>query len=191
MNDADLLTAIREQRTTVPMTVPVEQVIRRGRAVRTRRRIPAVAAAVAVLATAVAAVTALLPSSHPGSHQPGIQLAAWTVAKHADGTVEVTIRQLRDPAGLQRTLRADGVPASVIFGNQPNAQPNPCQSYGHPELLPTVITPSAAPGRPHGQAIVMAIHPSALPGSAGVQIITSQARVGVHLVTVSQGCTGS
>jgi hypothetical protein len=190
MNDDELLTAVREQRTKVPMTVPVEQVISRGHAVRARRRIPAVASALAVVAAAVFAVTALLPG-HRASPQPGIQLAAWTVVKHADGTVYVTIRQLRNPAGLQSKLRADGVPASVVFGDQPNVQPNPCQSYGHPELLQKIITPSTTPGQPSGHAIVMAIHPSALPSAAGVQIITSQARVGVHLVTASQGCTGS
>jgi hypothetical protein len=36
----------------------------------------------------------------------------------------------------------------------------------------------------------MVIHPSALSSAAGVQIITNQTRVGVHLVTASQGCTG-
>jgi hypothetical protein len=190
MNDDELLTMVREQRTKVPMTVPVEQVIRRGHALRARRRIPGLAGALAVVAAAVFAVTVLLPGHH-ASHQPGFQLAAWTVVKHADGTVSVTIRELRDPAGLQRRLRADGVPASVIFGDQPNVQPNPCQSYGHPDLLQRVITPSTAPGQPQGNVIVMTIHPSALPSGAGVQIITSQARVGIHLVVASQGCTGS
>lgn len=190
MNDDELLTAVREQRAKVPMTIPVEQVISRGRVIRARRQIPGLAAALAVAAAGVLAVMALLPG-HPSSQRPGIQLAAWTVVKHADGTVYVTIRQLRDPAGLQRELRADGVPASVIFGSNPNVQPNPCQSYGHPPLLNKVITPATAPGQPRGHAIVMAIHPSALPSSAGVQIITSQARIGVHLVTASQGCTGS
>jgi hypothetical protein len=191
MNDNELLTAVREQRNKVPMTTPVEQVISRGRTLRARRRIPGLAGALAIAAAAVFAVTALLPSSDSTSHPPGIQLAAWTVVKHADGTVHVTIRELRDPAGLQRRLRADGVPASVIFGNQPNVHPNPCQSYGHPELLPKVLTLSGALGQPRGHAIVVAIHPSALPKGAGVQIIISQADVGVHLVTASQGCTGS
>ena len=187
MKDDELLTVVREQRAKITMTVPVEQIIRRGRAVRARRQV----SGLAMLAAAVVAITALLLSSSPPSgHKLGIQLAAWTVVKHADGTVGVTIRELRDPAGLQRKLRADGVPASVIFGDQPNVQSNGCQSYGHPELLSKVVTPSTAPGQPQGDAIVMVINPSALPSSAGVQIITDQTRVGVHLVTASQGCTG-
>jgi hypothetical protein len=187
MNDDELLTVVREQRAKVAMTVPVEQIIRRGRAVRSRRRV----SGLAMLAAAVFAVTALLlSSSQPFSHRLGIQLAAWTVVKQADGTVDVTIRELRDPGGLQHKLRADGVPASVIFGDQPNVQSNPCQSYGHPDLLSNVVTFSTTPGQPQGDAIAMVIHPSALSSAAGVQIITNQTRVGVHLVTASQGCTG-
>jgi hypothetical protein len=183
MNDDELLTRVREQRTSIAMTVPVEQVIRRGGVVRARRR----ASGLASLAAAMFAAIALLPSSHPS--RQGIQLAAWTVVKHTDGTVRVTIRELRDPAGLQSKLRADGVPVSVIFGDQPNVQSNQCQSYGHPELLSNVITPSTAPGQPQGVAIVMVIHPTGLPKAAGVQIITNQTHVGVHLVTASRGCT--
>jgi len=150
MND-ELIMAVREQRNKVHMNTPVEHIISRGRAVRARRRIPGMAGALAVAAVAAFGVTALLPASHQPGHRPGAQLAAWTVAKQADGTVYVTIRELRDPAGLQSKLRADGIPASVIFGVPPNAQPNPCQSYGGgPELLQKVFTLLAPPGRPQG-----------------------------------------
>ena len=113
------------------------------------------------------------------------------MVEQSDGTVNVTIHELRDPAGLQRKLRADGVPANVIFGDPANVQSSACQSYGDPELLSKVVTPSAAPGQPRGHAVVMAIHPSALPSGAGVQIITNLSRVGIHLVLTSQECTGS
>ena len=126
MNDDELITAVREQRNKVPMTTPVEQIINRGHAVRARRRIPGLAGVLAVVAAAAFAVIALLPASHPASHQPGAKLAAWTVVKQADGTVSVTIRELRDPAGLQSRLRADGVPASVNFSGQRNLS---CQRY--------------------------------------------------------------
>jgi hypothetical protein len=66
MNDNELLTAVREQRNQIPMTVPVEQVISRGRQVRARRRSSALAAALAVTAAAVVAVTSLLPSPQAG-----------------------------------------------------------------------------------------------------------------------------
>ena len=127
MNDDELITAVKESVTDVHMTIPAEQIVSRSRAIRARRRIPGLAAGMAVVAAAVLAVTALLPG-HSATVQPGIHLTAWTVVKHADGTVYVRINQLRDPAGLQRKLRADGVPASVTFIGQQNPA---CQPYSH------------------------------------------------------------
>ena len=190
MNDDELATAVKASLTGVHMTIPAEQIISRSRAIRNRHRIPGLAAGMAVVAAAVLAATALLPG-HSATVQPGIHLTAWTVVKHADGTVYVRINQLRDPGGLQRKLRADGVPASVVFGNPMNVQQNPCHWYhGNASgVLPKVV-PSIAPGPGHA---ILAIDPSALPAGAGVQIITttSLSRIGVRLVATSQGCTGS
>jgi hypothetical protein len=182
MNDDELLAQIREQRATIPMTVPLERIIRRGRIVRARRRIPAVA----ILAAAAVGAIVLQPSGHPAG--PGIQLADWTVVKQTDGTVEVTIRELHNPNGLQRALRDDGVRASIIFEDS-QGQPNPCESYGHPGFLQKVVT-LTAPEQPKQNAIAMTIQPAALPSATGIQIITSQANVGVHLVAASRACTG-
>jgi len=190
MTDHDLITAVRDSFTGVHSDTPVEQIVRRSRAVRARRRVPALTAAVAVAAAVGLAVTGLLPG-HPATVQPGIHLSAWTVVRHADGTVYIRINQLRDPAGLQRKLRADGVPASVVFGNPLDVQQKPCQWYhgNAAGLLPKVV-PSIAPGPAHA---ILAIRPSALPAGAGVQIITPAdlSRIGVRLVSTSQGCTGS
>ncbi len=187
MNDSELISAVQEQRNKVPMTTPVQQIINRGRAVRARRRIPGLAGALAVVAAAAFAVSALLPASHPASHHPGRQLAAWTVVRQADGTVSVTIREMRDPAGLQSRLRADGVPASVSFFGQLNRS---CQRYtAGIALLNRVFTV-----RPAGRFPVMVIHPSALPGGAGVAInppAQPAIRVAVGLVHVSPQCTDS
>jgi len=188
MNDDQLITAVKESVTGVHMHVPTEQIVSRSRAVRARRRIPGLAAAVAVVAGAAVAVTALLPASHQASHQPSVQLAAWTVAKEADGTVSVTIRELHDPAGLQRTLRADGVPASVTFFGQ---LPRTCQRYpAGTALINRVFTTRHA-----GRFPVMVIHPSALPGGAGVEISPPAQQpiisVAIGLVRASPQCTGS
>jgi hypothetical protein len=196
MNDNELITALREQRGKVPMDTPVEQIISRGRAVRARRRIPRVAAALGAAATVAFAVSVALPAGHPAS-EPGAQLAAWIVARQADGSIQVTIRELRDPAGLQRTLRADGVPASVTFTDQQNPA---CQGYPgggsqsqRRHLLSSVAAPAA--GRD-----AMVIHPSALPSGAGLQIYTlfqnypgprGSFQVAVGLVQASPQCTGS
>ena len=196
MNDNELITALREQRGKVPMDTPVEQIIRRGRAVRARRRVPGAAGALGVAAAAAFAVSMVLPASHPAS-EPGAQLAAWTVARQTDGSIQVTIRELRDPAGLQRTLRADGVPASVTFTGQQNPA---CQGYPgggsqsqRRHLLSSVVTGPA--GRD-----AMVIHPSALPSGGGLQIYTlfqnypgphGSFQVAVGLVQASPECTGS
>ena len=196
MNDDELITMLREQRDKVPMNTPVEQIISRGRVVRARRRVPVVAGALGAAAAVAFAVTAALPASHPASG-PGAQLAAWTVAKQADGSIRVTIRELRDPAGLQHTLRADGVPASVTFTGQRDPV---CQGYPgggsqsqRRHLLSSVATP--AEGRN-----AMVIHPSALPSGAGLQIDAlfqhypgprGSFQVGVGLVQASPQCTGS
>jgi hypothetical protein len=220
MNDDELLTAVREQRTKVPMTVSVEQVISRGRALRARRRfVPGAAGALAAMAGAAVAVTALVPASH----QPTARLAAWTVTELTHGNISVTIRELKDPAGLQRQLRKDGVPASVSFVPQQNPA---CKAYpggtsGHfatPLLIRVFPVPygglprnelggkaqSVPVSRPaHGSnnlnlqhSVAIVIHPAALPGNVGVQIAVSQgggtsAVVLPIVVYASPACTGS
>ena len=194
MNDHELITTVRDSFADVHSATPVGRVVSRSRTVRARRRTPAVAAGAAAAAAAIAlAVSAALPASHPDGHPAAAQLAAWTVARQADGSIHVTIRELRDPAGLQRTLRADGVPANVTFGGQPNPV---CQGYPFDgtrsqrvQLLNSVVTAPAA-----GQD-VMVIHPAALPSGAGLEISAVFLDGGFNatagLVQASPQCTGS
>ena len=193
MNDDELMTAVRESFTDVHSATPVEQIVSRSRAVRTRRRIPAIAAVLAVAAAAAMAVTTLLPG-HPPSRPVSAQLAAWTVVKQADGTVYVTIRELRDPAGLQRTLRADGIPASVTFTGRRNPA---CRPYvrSHRYGIDVFVAPIyRAPN-------VLIFHPSDLLPGAGWQIEIVKGFNRPHLpgiyvfsplmVYASPQCTGS
>ncbi len=196
MNDDELITALREQRDKVPMNTPVEQIISQGRAVRARRRVPGVAGALGAAAAVAFAVSVALPASHPASG-PRAHLAAWTVASQADGSIGVTIRELRDPAGLQRRLRADGVPASVTFTGQQNPA---CQGYpgGGSQSQRRHLLSSVVP-LPSGGRDAMIIHPSALPSGAGLQIYAlfqhywprGSFQVAVGLVQASPQCTGS
>ena len=199
MNDDELITLVRAQRDRVPMTIPVDEIVTRGRALRTRRRIPR-AVGVLVLGLAAGAaltVKALTPAAHDGGQQTTVRLVAWTVAKLADGNICVTIRELKDPAGRQRTLRADGVPASVTFlsrlnpachlypGGMPGPPrrpwgtllkavlPTPCQ---HLPLPTPGATPSSRPRvsvtrppAPNGTLVVIVVDRSALPRNARVQ----------------------
>jgi hypothetical protein len=200
MNDDELITAVKESVTSVHMDVPAEQIESRSRAIRARRRIPGLAGGLALAAGAALAVTTLLPASHQPSHPAPARLAAWTVVKQADGNIRVTVRELRDPAGLQRTLRADGVPASVTFIGQPNPA-----CHGHTgggdqsqrrQLLKHVYTPR--PG--NNKVKVVVIHPSGLPSGAGVLIAAGSPTRASHagstaltlgLVHASPQCTGS
>lgn len=199
MNDDELITAVKESVTGVHMDIPAGQIVSRSRAIRARRRIPALAGALAVAAGTALAVPMLLPSGHQPSHPAPAQLATWTVVKQADGGIRVTIHELRDPAALQHTLRADGVPVSVTFIGQPNPACQPLGLSGSQgrQLLGSMVTP--LPG--HGNLRVLVIHPSAFPAGAGLAIAAghpdqSPRGGGVELtigppVKASLQCTGS
>jgi hypothetical protein len=216
MIDDELITVLREQRGKVVMTTPVEQIISRGRTVRNRRRLPGVVAAVGAAAAAAAvAVSVVLPASHPAasypaaSHpasQPSARLAAWTVTRQADGSIQVTFREATDAAGLQRMLRADGVPVSVTFTGQQNPA---CQPYSSPasqafgpfgpgtgplDGASFIHNPKDAYATPYA----LVIDPASLPSGAGLQIWTSGTpgpaqnfQLEVGLVQASPQCTGS
>ena len=206
MSDTDVLSAARDSLSGMPVASPpdVETIMARGRARRHRRRlIPGMTGTLAVAAGAALAVTTLAPASHQATpqagRQPAAHLAAWTVTKLAGGDISVTIRELKDPAGLQGALRADGVPASVTFAGQlnPACRPYPGGTIPWPPQPPTpllrqvfpkpygILPPSPhrsrgwsqAPGHgspppasePPGQTVIV-IAPSALPGHAGVQV---------------------
>jgi len=167
MNDQELITAVRESVTGVHMTIPAEQIARRSRTIRARRRIPAAAAALAVAAgaaVAALAVTTLVPSGHQPGHPVGARLAAWTVARQASGDIDVTISQLQDPAGLQSTLRADGLPVNVSYSGAP--QSASCQPYdASQDVLAAVAQLSSS-----GGSASFVIDPSALPTGTGISI---------------------
>jgi hypothetical protein len=179
MNGNDTVAAVRDSLTTardslagVRMNTPPDAIARDGRARRRWHRLTGLAGAIAVMAGTALAVTALAPSGHPASqsgrpasHPRPARRAAWTVATQADGDIKVTIRQLSDPSGLQSTLRADGVPANVtsLARHDPSCRPYPRTQA----LFTSIYQAQKAAGS--GNTILV-IHPSALPGSAGVQI---------------------
>jgi hypothetical protein len=194
MNDEELITLVRQQRANVPMTTPVEEIISRGRTVRTRRRIPALAATLALAGGAAVAVAALAPGGHQAPRLPGAQLAAWTVTRQADGDIHVTIRELLDPAGLQATLRADGVPASVNVRRNTNLH-SACQPYPASRSQREAIVQFGS-----GQSGVLIIDPSAIPRGVGLAIDAFPVSAGKHhrpayidvgagLVYASRQCT--
>jgi hypothetical protein len=207
MNDNELITTVRGSVADIHTATPVAQIISRGRAVRARRRIPAVAGALAAVAGSALAVTTLLPSSHPGTHPASARLAAWTVATQANGDIDITINQLQNPAGLESTLRADGLPVTVSFSGPPLSAS--CQPYASSkDVLSAVAQWNTSEGSSY-----LVIHPSALPTGIGVSIFDDPGAggpsgsprtqgsgspppsgitgpLGIGLVYASQQCTG-
>lgn len=204
MNDTYLATLVRDAVRDTHMTVPEEDITRRARKLRTRRRAAAGGAAVAGL-TASALAVATLPA--PASSPATAQLTAWTVTKDPGGVIDVTIRELKNPAGLQARLRADGVPASISFSG-----PNPaCHPY-YPDyqyISPGYLLKAASisqPGKPwvhsydNGSVTVsvtspadltVVLRPARMPRSTGFQIIALRGSVTAWgLIRTSPACTG-
>jgi hypothetical protein len=195
----DSLNTARDSLTEMHMTTPLDIIVQHGRARRRRHRLTGLAGAAVAAVGTVLAVTALLPASHPAGHQPRVQLAAWTVVKQPGGIIDVTMRELRDPAGLQAALRADGVPASVSFGN---GQQTACRPYSGGGFMtsanPALINSVFPPGPP---SAAVSIRPSALPSGTGVLLAFLQRshpqpgqpviQMEAAVVQASQQCTGS
>src|SRR5215472_4144552 len=149
------------------------QLARRTRA----RQIVAAAGTLTVAAGAVAAVAALRPASQPASPATKVSLAAWSVAELGHGDIRVTIRDRRDPAGLQARLRADGVPANVGVTSFPPASCQPASVM--PADVRRVYTFVEHAPRPMAwtpQPTEFVIHRSALPSGVGVGIFVYEPR---------------
>ena len=104
MNDDDLMTAVREEFAPVRMDVAADTIMARGRAARRLRRSRVAAGVLAVGLGAGLGIPALMSGNATG----GATLAAWTVARQTDGSVTVTIREMRNLPALQAKLAADG-----------------------------------------------------------------------------------
>jgi hypothetical protein len=212
MNDEELMITVRESFTGVHSATPVEQIVGRSRGLRVRRQVPRLISALAVAAGGAAAVIALLPASHQVNSAGPARLAAWTVQRDPGGTIKVTIRELRDAAGLQTRLRADGVPANVVFSHHSftpttstSAIPRACRAPHMSDkanarlqerIMPLPDLSSLGPN-----SAILVINPSAIPARIGLFIEAFAASPGTttgevfslqtNLVQASPPCTGS
>jgi hypothetical protein len=210
MNDTDLAMLVRDAVRDTHMTVPESDITSRARRLRTRRRVTGGGAAIAGLAAglAMAALAAPAPASTPATGQARgtTQLTAWTVTTHPGGVIDVTIRELKDTAGLQARLRADGVPINVSFSG-----PNPaCHPY-YPNYQYIPPMPPRYVGKPgpkypwthsydNGSVTVsvtsqtgltLVLRPARMPRGTAFQIVALRGTVVAWgLVKTSPGCTG-
>jgi hypothetical protein len=192
MNDDDMLSLVRDRMTrarddlgSVHMEQPASAVLHRARSRRMRHRLYGAAAGTGVLGVALAvglgavstggtaagtagAVAAGSPSSAPGASAAQavhVNLDAWSVNTAANGTVELTIKQLRDKAELEKALAAAGIPAVVSFGEG-------CQAAdgSNPSVIRKVL------GISNGQGVTssggITIHPAAIPSGDELAIDT-------------------
>jgi hypothetical protein len=135
MNDDDVFSLVRDRMTkarddlgSVHMEQPASAVLHRASSRRRRHRLYGAMAGTGALGVALAVglgtvgtgggtavgVAAGTPSATAKAVH--VNLDAWSVNTAANGTVELTMRQLEDKAELERILAAAGVPAVVAFG---------------------------------------------------------------------------
>jgi hypothetical protein len=202
--DDELLTAVRESFAGTRLNTPLGATIRRGRTLRARRRRGGLAAVI-VLAAGLT-VAGLLSSgtgqpAPPAGPTPPATLAAWTVTRGPGHTLTILVRQLRNAAGLQRTLRADGVPAAVAFqgGMLSDTPPLPrtCRDVrmsdqANADLQGRIIGPGMPPDP---RAVALVIHAAEIPPGIGLNLTVQAKGSGygwsLGLVRVSPACTGS
>lgn len=180
---------------------------------RPRFAVPALVSVAAVVLAAIVALALTVGSpAHTGPGHPGgppqQNLAAWSVVKDRHGLVQVTIRELRDPVGLWRMLRADHVAAYVRFlphafmpSTSTHDLPKVCRGPRmsneananlQTKIMPVGMSPSAG--------VAITFRPSAIPPGIGVFLEAWAASPGtsngpylslqVDLVRVSPQCTG-
>lgn len=178
MSDDHLLAVIRDrlgeaQRSLgeLPAAAPASEIFAR---VRRRRRRAAAALTAACAVTGLALALVLPPGAQP--RPVHVHLAAWSVDTKPDGTVTFRLRNVSQPARLQRVLAGAGVPALVRSGKI-------CLAQGRNVLLPTAGIVSYLNGRPNRMGSVFllggngsapnqalnwswTITPSKLPGNA-------------------------
>ncbi len=126
MNDDQVLTVARDALPDVRLRTPLDEIMLRGRALRTRRK-RAIAVTAALACASALAVTIAATAAHTGGSGAETKLVAWTVTTGPRDSVTVMVRQTYDATGLQRTLRADGIPVRVVFS-----------SDGIPEMSPAL-----------------------------------------------------
>lgn len=174
MNDDDILAAtrsslisVKDSLTDVHMNQPPGAIMARARGRRLRRGLPVAGAGGLALGVGLAlALSGGSPAAPDGSlASPGgspaaravhVNLAAWSVNTTPAGLVNVTIRELKDPAGLGKTLADAGVPVMVTSGRV-------CASDYEARL------PQVARKLPGNGDVVLTINPKAMP--AGTELV--------------------
>lgn len=186
MDDKDLLAAVRDDFAGVRMNIATETILTDGSSLRRKRNRRRVYGAGVTALAAVAAISGVTlasgTSGASGTHDA--QLTAWTVQKQADGTIDVTIRDLLNLTGLQQKLAAAGAPAEVISDAH---YPGACVDHQAMKAdMASVIT--NGPMVPSGYAFV--IHPAGIPSGSKLLLDVTRPTVTSSGVTTTAGGAG-
>ena len=182
MNDDDMLAAMRSSLTSVKdsltdvhMDRPPEAITARARARRLRRGLPGAGAAGLALGVGLALTLSGHPAAsggpsagsggRPAARTVHVNLAAWSVNTTPSGQVNVTIRELKDPARLSKTLADAGVPVMLTSGRV-------CDT-GYQAQLSRVVQKLGGSGD-----VVLTINPAAMPPRTKLVIGIGTARMG-------------
>jgi hypothetical protein len=175
MDDNDLLAAVREDFAGVRMNTEAGAILAGGGSLRRRRRRRLAYSAGAMALAAAAAISAASLTWGSSGTTSHAELTAWTVQEQPNGTIDVTIHDLLNLAGLQQELSADGVPAEVISDTH---YPAACvDREAMQEDMASVI--KLGPAVPDGYAFV--IYPAAIPSGSKLLLDVT------HLTTVTSG----
>jgi hypothetical protein len=200
LDGPDSPAAVRLYQQITQQPPPPRPAIRRSRL--TLFALAGVAAAATVAAVALALVSPAAPARHGGQ---GATLAAWTVTPERHGLITVTIRQLRDPAGLWQTLREHGVPANVQFlshaftpTTSAHAIPRSCRAPRMSDEANAMLQEKIMPGTGPLGGVAVTIRPSAIPHGIGLYLKAWAAgpsangglSLQIDLVQATPQCTG-
>jgi hypothetical protein len=172
VNDIDdVLLQARDALSGARMETPVEAILTKGRSRRHRRRLAQLSAGVAASGALALGLAAVIGSGSPAPAPGTIRTAAFTLARHANGTASLTLNQdqVFDPAALQQALASDGIPALVQTGTYCTSTPAPPSSgvvsVQLPDGSPVPHTGNQSPVPPDA---VTVINPAAM--AAGTEL---------------------
>ena len=172
MNDIDdVMLQARDALSGARMETPVEAILAKGRSRRHRRRLARLSVTVAASGALALGLATVIGSGSPAPAPGTIRTAAFTLARHANGTASLTLNQdqVFDPATLQQALARDGIPALVQTGTYCTSTPAPPSngvlSIQLPDGSPVPITGRRSPVPPDA---VTVINPAAMP--AGTEL---------------------
>jgi hypothetical protein len=181
----DSLTAAKAALTETHMNTPLDAIVQRGRAARSRRRLigltgTAAVAASAALVVGLTGVTGSAPTNRAGT----IRTVAFTLVSNPNGTATLTINNaaLVDPTTLQNDLAQDGVPAMVTSGSFCSSNPVPVGFSQVVSFYPATAGNQALPPGVHPHPTIT-FHPGAMPAGTELSFGVFQLSSGEQQVT--------